>query len=77
MSTQNPPPPPLTIRQTLASNDFGLPMLLILLLLAFNGLVSSYELAFPMKVWLWTTNVGAVMVIVGMWGARRGKVKEI
>ncbi|KAG9649301.1 hypothetical protein KCU64_g9487, partial [Aureobasidium melanogenum] len=75
MSTPSQPAPSLTLRQKLASNDFGLPIFLILLLLAFDKWITSYELEFALKAWLWITNVGAVMVIVGMWGARAEKAK--
>lgn len=69
-------PQPLTFRQKLANNDFGLPIFLILLLIAFNKWISSYdELEFALKAWLWVTNIGAVMVIVGMMGARVEKAR--
>lgn len=76
MSTKPPPTPssslsrPSTFRQHLAANTFVLPIVLLILLVAFNKWISSYDLAFPMRVWLWTTNVGVVMVGVGMFGAR-------
>jgi hypothetical protein len=84
MSTQTQPPPDqslsLTLRKTLANGTFTLPIMLVFMLIAFDTWIFSYELAFPMKVWMWTTNVGAVMVLVGMCGARvakeRGGVKE-
>lgn len=75
MSAQAPPSSsplsrPSTLRQHLAANTFTLPFVLLVLLFAFNKWISSYDLAFPMRVWLWTTNVGVVMVGVGMTGAR-------
>lgn len=67
---------PLTLRQRLASSDFGLPIFLILLLIAFDKWITSYELEFALKAWLLITNVGAIMVIVGMSGARAQKAKQ-
>ncbi|KAK6003085.1 hypothetical protein QM012_000930 [Aureobasidium pullulans] len=70
-------PQPLTFRQKLASSDLGLPIFLIFVLIAFDKWISSYELEFALKAWLWITNVGAIMVIVGMWGARAEKAKAV
>jgi hypothetical protein len=70
---------PTTFRQKLANNAFTLPIILLFLLFAFNNWMSSYDLAFPMKAWLFVTNVGVVLVGVGMCGARLAgetKVKE-
>jgi hypothetical protein len=65
-----------TLRQKLANNAFTLPIILVFLLIAFDNWISSYDLAFPMRVWLWTTNVGVGMVVVGMCGARIAKGAE-
>ncbi|KEQ98582.1 hypothetical protein AUEXF2481DRAFT_37107 [Aureobasidium subglaciale EXF-2481] len=72
-----PPPPsqhsPLTFRQKLASNPLTLPIILLWLLGIFDyWIYNSYALAFPMRVWVWSVNLGVGMVVLGMWGARRG-----
>ncbi|CAD0101207.1 unnamed protein product [Aureobasidium mustum] len=74
-ATPQQPGAPSTLRQKLASNDFGLPIFLVLVLIAFNKLVTSYEMDFAVRAWLWITNIGAVMVIVGMCGARVTKAQ--
>jgi len=80
MPTTTAQPRPSTFRQHLAANTFTLPVILLFLLIAFNKWISSYDLAFPMRVWLWITDLGVVMVGVGMFGARiageSAKVKE-
>jgi hypothetical protein len=80
MSTTQPPSSPdfsPTLRQKLADNAFTLPIILVFLLIAFDNWISSYDLAFPMRVWLWLTNVGVGMVVVGMCGARIAKGAEV
>jgi hypothetical protein len=80
MSTTTTQPPSSfspTLRQKLADNAFTLPIILVFLLIAFDNWISSYDLAFPMRVWLWLTNVGVGMVVVGMCGARIAKGAEV
>ncbi|KAI5202572.1 hypothetical protein E4T39_04644 [Aureobasidium subglaciale] len=73
MSSPQQPTP--TLGQKLASNPLTLPIILLWLLGIFDYYIyGSYDLAFPMRVWVWSVNLGVGMVVVEVRGGG-GKVE--